>query len=256
MSGNEVGSIEYMRSLVDSDSAIAIQCRADLVAKCNALADLIDNLASLTTIKAADKSVDRAATLALMVEQRLYNLCNVAFEIHDIDFDMSVIFPDLEAIVLLTCRFKEIVRRPSSGSERFLAESRSAYVALSSLKLIERWSDRTFQQAASAPVNAYEDEDDSKFFDALMADKTLTWPDRTLHPSYSPKVLAEKLAEMDETLLSAIADEQEILDAKKGRRDRGVYRRHNLMRCKLIVRHRVSAIQYTLDMFEEGAIAE
>jgi hypothetical protein len=254
MSGsNEVGSIEYMRSLVDSDSAIALQCRDDLVAKCQSLAEMIDGGAGVEEIKTIEKSISRSQDLALMVEQRLYHLFHIAFDMHDLDFDMYALFPDSEAIAPLLAKFKEIVRQPSSEDERIIAERNAAYVASSSLRFIERWSDHTFQQSASAPVNAYEDEDDSKFFDALMADKTLTWPDRTLHPSYSPKVLAEKLAEMDETLLSAIADEREILDAKKGR---GVYRRHNLMRCKLIVRHRVSAIQYTLDMFEEGAIAE
>jgi hypothetical protein len=263
MSGNEVGSIEYMRSLVESDRAIARQCRDDLVAKCQSLAEMIDGDEGVEGIKTIEKSISRSQDLALMVEQRLYHLCQIAFDMHDLDFDMSALFPDSEAIAPLSAKFKDIVRQPSSEDERIIAERNAAYVALSSLRFIEQWGDRTFQQAASAPVNAYEDEDDPKFFDALMADKTLTWPDRTLHPSYSPKVLAEKLLDMDERLLRAIkAEKEKIRDSKVLFADDTGRSIGRLTFCSMLVESRSSAVATRLEWMgdgmntEEGAIAQ
>lgn len=202
MSGSEVGSIEYLRSLVDSDSAIAIQCRDALVDKCKALAGMVDGSPSVKEIDAMEYSIRMLVDLVSKLEQRLYHLCQLSFELHDADFDMSIVFPDSEELEPLMVKFKNIMKGEDCHIKKAVGP------ASVGLRIIERWRGQTFQHGHT---NAYGDEDDPKFWENFMRDEEIEWPDRTLHPSYGRRNNLLSCDLLVRSRVSAIEDRLELL---------------------------------------------
>lgn len=244
MSLPEPGSLEYLKALIDTDAAIARQCRDTLMTQCQAVIDAINGPETAEQIDAIAEKIKRSSDLFLFTEQRLWHSCQLIFDQFDIDIDLNLkngLLPNPENIGHVMAVLREGTnRKGKSGREKSLSDA--CAIAWSMLHYWKRQSDRVFPayQASEAPIKDHEDDD--KLWDEILRDGSINYFGRIPHPTYSPRSFAEKLIESDEALIEVIAVNLELVNEKPDYDRKARNSLADLQQCISLVQSRSEAV--------------